>query len=117
MPNLTRDQLIENKIMRRTIRAFLDAGYLLTVHDGEEDTLKLSDKPVAIFKALKTTDEDWLICHATKQADGGVYEVPQRMGWVRFVYGNAGYEVVCDYSTRLGSVMEGVMQYAETLEY
>lgn len=38
------------------------------------------------------------------------------IGWVRFVYGNDGHDVISDYTTNLESVLEPINAYAESLD-
>jgi len=91
--------------MKRVIADALTAGYTLDVHDGEEVTIKDSTDAAAIFSAMRTTDEDFLRFNR-----GG-----KSAGWVFFVYGNEGWDVVNDYTTNLESVMEGANALASEL--
>jgi hypothetical protein len=97
---------IEQKIARFTVRALLDAGFFITVYDGEEMTVTRSRDVATICDAMNTTDEDFLFVYRDGERD--------RFGWVRFVYGNDGWEVINDYTTNLDSQMDAVNQYAET---
>lgn len=89
---------VEEQIIRGIIAAMLAENYELSVNDGEEITLKRSRDPEAIFAAMRTTDEDYLIIHTP----GSGY---RRDGWVFFVYGNEDHEVVNDYTTNLERIM------------
>lgn len=104
---LTNDQRIENAIIRRTIKDALKAGYVLSVDDGGEVVLRDSNKIKDIFAAMKSTDEDRLLF----RKDG------KYVGMVYFVYGNAGYEVINDYSTSIEHIMDPVCEYATSKEY
>lgn len=108
--------MTENKIMRRTIRDLLAAGYLLSVNDGEEITVHQSINARQVFAAMRTTDEDSLIAYATHSPDGILHAEPKRRGAVQFIYGNDGPDVICDYSMSLESTMEGVNAYAASLD-
>ncbi|MHC2552434.1 hypothetical protein ACVJ6Q_003729 [Bradyrhizobium elkanii] len=88
---------MERKIARQIIDDGLAAGYTIDVYDGEETVLKRSTDPEAIIGAMFSTDSDMLIFH-----EGG-----RRQGSVWFVYGNSGWDVVADYSTRLEPIMVG----------
>lgn len=99
----------EGKIARRTIRAIIKAGYCVSVFDGEEITLKRSTAGRAILNAMFTTDEDYLFVYPREP------KAP-RLGWVFFVYGNDGWDVVSDYTTNLEEVMRPVLDYAETFD-
>lgn len=95
-PAVKRRQAVEVAILKATVKALLAAGFTLSVFDGEEDHLIVDNKAgstntEAIYKALYETDEDYL--NAWK--DGKIF------GWVRFVYGNDGYDVISDYSVNL----------------
>lgn len=92
-PAVEKRQKMERRICMAVVDALLAAGYSLGVYDGEERTITFSKDRAAIRKALFTTDEDWLL----------VYDRPAEKDttpnmWVRFVYGNDGWDVVCDYS-------------------
>ena len=96
---------VEQKIARHTVTALLACGYSLSVYDGEEVTVERSTDKTAICNAMYTTDEDYLFVFRAGESS--------RIGWVRFVYGNDGWDVICDYTTNLDSPMESVMQFAE----
>jgi hypothetical protein len=95
---------IEQKIARFTVRALLRAGFVLSVYDGEEITVSQSSDAAAICNAMFTTDEDYLYVYKPGEK--------VRFGWVRFVYGNDGYDVICDYTTNLDPQMDAVNEYA-----
>jgi hypothetical protein len=92
-PKVAARQKVERRIALAAVDALLAAGYSLGVNDGEEITISFSKDRAAIADALFTTDEDYLY----------IYERPEEKDktpdmWVRFVYGNDGWDVICDYS-------------------
>lgn len=99
---------IERKIMHRTAKDLIAAGYLVSVDDGEEITLHDSTDLDAILAACFTTDEDVL---RVRKVAG-----EQFFGWVQFIYGNSGWDVICDHTTNLTDALEGVSAYAERFE-
>ncbi len=99
-------QRIERLITRRFIVNALAAGYAITVNDGEEDVLERSHDQHAILGAMFTTDEDRLFLERNNFG----------CGWVRFIYGNDGWDVVNDYTTNLQSIMDNVEKTADRLE-
>jgi len=104
-PQIARRQAIERTIARRVIMDALKAGYTLSVNDGEEVTVRESVDGKAVLAALMTTDEDYLILHKDGKA-----------GWVRFVYGNDGWDVINDYTVSIEPVLAGAEILAEKLE-
>lgn len=100
-------QQVERRIARRVIRDCLAAGYTISVNDGGETTLKCSRTPRRIVAAMMTTDEDYLLIHRRGEK--------QAFGWVRFIYGNDGPDVINDYTTNLESVLTGANKLADSL--
>ena len=97
--DVKRRQEIERKIAKATIKALLDAGFLLGVNDGEQTTIHHSRDAAAIFKAMFTTDEDYLYVYEDDDSDDytNVLYDPRPTYWVRFIYGNDGWDVINDY--------------------
>jgi hypothetical protein len=108
MANVTLRQSIERRIVGRIVADALAMGYLVSVNDGEETTLKRSTDRKAIIAAMFTTDEDRLLFHHPDQKEA--------FGWIYLVYGNDGWDVVNDYTTNLSVLMTGAERLAETLE-
>lgn len=127
---------IERQIIVALVEDALAAGYALGVNDGEETTLKRCTDEAAIFAALSTTDEDYLLYwrQAEPPADGvcpddgngladdGVCgfcgnrpaeRMDDHYGWVRLIYGN-DCDVISDYALWLGEETE-VLNRAERL--
>jgi hypothetical protein len=90
-------QEVERKIAKAAIKQLLAAGYTLGVNDGEEITIHHSRDAQAIEAAMFTTDEDYLFVYV--KGDNRRDTRPQY--WVRFVYGNDGWDVINDYSVHL----------------
>jgi hypothetical protein len=99
-------QRIERRIARRTIKEAIAAGYKLGVHNGEELVIRDSTNVPKILAEMFTTDEEHLFFY---NAEG------KRVGWVFFVYGNDGWDVICDYTTNLEDVMERVQVLSDKL--
>ena len=83
----------EKQVVVELVRLLLEAGYALTVFDGEEYTVDQSTSSSEVLDALATTGEDVII------ADKEVDVAYNRMSF-ELLYGNAedGSEVVADYS-------------------
>lgn len=102
---------VEQKIVKATVNALLNAGYTLNVDNGgdEPELQTPTADPKVILGVLMEVDDEHLL----------VYEAatdPRATGWVRFVYGNDGYDVISDYTIGLEDVLKGVNEYARTFE-
>lgn len=106
--NTTQRQAIERKIAEMTAQLLIGAGYQVTVKDGEELVLEKSTDVAAILEAMFSTDEDYLIAYLP--------DASAHSGWVRFIYGNDGYDVINDYTTNLEPVMSQVNTNVEEME-
>lgn len=100
-------QAIERQIIDRIVTDALAAGYQLSVDDGGEITVSRSTDHAAIMAAVMTTDEDYL--RVSKAGE-------PISGWVRLVYGNDGWDVVCDHTTNLSELLTGASDEADRLE-
>lgn len=87
---------MEKRIARSLIIELLGQGFSLSVHDGDEFTLKKSKNRMDILYSMATTDEDYLYVADKK----GVH-----FGWVRFIYGEDGWDVINDSTVNLEPFM------------
>jgi hypothetical protein len=99
-------QEIERQIARKVIADALAAGYAIDVFDSEEYAIEKSTDPEAIIKAMFSTDDDRLYFHK----DG------KQAGWVLFIYGNSGWDVISDYTVNLEDLFKGASELSEQLE-
>ncbi len=96
-------QIMERRIASVLIRDALAAGYTISVYDGEETTLKQSTSRKDILAAMFSVDEEFLF----------FYKDGKRVGWVQFVLGNSGWDVISDYTTNLEHIMTGATKMSE----
>jgi len=101
---------IETQIIKATINTLLSAGFEVSVFDGEEIVVERLVAPDMIFEAMKTTDEDYLRVYMRGDRSAVVW------GWVRFIYGNDGTDVINDYSTNLESIMGRIFAMIDEYE-
>jgi hypothetical protein len=84
---------MECRIVTKVVRDLLKAGFLLNVYNGGDDNEhelpKPSTKANEVLAAMDATDDEYLIVFKADDLKAG-------FSWVRFVYGNDGYDVVCD---------------------
>jgi hypothetical protein len=88
----------ESMIARRLVSDAIKAGLSITVDHGRdtEITLRRSVKVADVLKEMRATDEEALHFYRGNDPVGSVF----------FVYGNDGWDVINDYSTRLEWLME-----------
>ena len=102
---------IERKIAEKVAEGLIGGGYAVSVDDGEEIVLAESTSVEVIVGFMFATDEDRL--YAMKPDENGKMT---RRGWVHFVYGNSGFDVVSDYTSNLEAEMAGATAEADRLE-
>lgn len=96
---------MEQRIVKLTVKTLINAGYELSVFDGEEQTAWTGSDFKMLHDALMETDEDYLYT----RKDG-------KESFVRFVYGNDGWDVINDYGTSLEDVLSPVNTLTESLQ-
>jgi hypothetical protein len=75
---------------RRLVRKALEAGYAISVNDGEEWTVAKSTDRMTVLSALATTGMDWLVF---RDAEG------VKIGFMMLVYQNGpGDELIADHT-------------------
>jgi hypothetical protein len=95
---------MEKCIASATASALVAAGYLVSVDCGDGIELADSSDPSAIVAAMFATDEDYLTVRRP-ESDPPHYGP---LGWIRFVYGNDGFDVISDYTTNLESILSPI---------
>lgn len=102
---------VEQDIVTRTVDALLAMGYALQTDMREDPRPEQPTKNRAsILAELMQVDDEFL----------GVFyphiTVDTRPdAWVRFVYGNDGWDVISDYTTNLELVLAPINEYADSL--
>jgi hypothetical protein len=98
---------VERDIATRTVDALLSAGYALVVYDSEayRPSKRTTDRTVILDEMFQVDDEYLVVLPLTGK----------RVGWVRFIYGNDGWDVINDYTVNLESIMQPINDYADTL--
>lgn len=96
---------MEAAIVRNAVHELLDHGFTLSVDTGGEDyEIDRSVDPDAVIAELMNTDEDRLLARAGESIKG----------WVHFVYGNDGHDVICDMTVSLEPYLPETVALAET---
>jgi hypothetical protein len=109
---------IERDIVLRTVARLLAAGYALAT-DAENSDSERFYGPVTptrdaepLTAQLMETDEEYLGVFRSEEATGET-RIVQPFGWVRFVYGNDGWDVIADYTVNLEDVLKPVFDYVD----
>lgn len=100
-------QRVERVIARRVVLDLKRAGFLMNVNNGG-DGMELpapSADVRTVLGAVFAADDDRLYVYRP----GAV----RPFGWVYFVYGNSGWDVVSDYTTNLDLHMTGAAALAD----
>lgn len=89
---------LERRIARTIVADAIKAGYFLNVNNGGDTNELLMPVGYAsmILEKMFQTDEEHLL----------VYSGEKLIGWVFFVYGNDGWDVVNDYTVNLEPIMK-----------
>ena len=96
---------MEAAIVRNAVHELLDHGFTLSVDTGGEDyEIDRSVDAEAVIAELMNTDEDRLLARTGDKIKG----------WVHFVYGNDGYDVICDMTVSLEPYLPDTLALAES---
>jgi hypothetical protein len=98
---------LEGEIAAEVAEKLIEAGYYVSVFDCEEFTLIDSRDVNKIVEAMFTTDDDRLYVRSKKSKE------PMYDGWIWFVYGNGGDDVISDYTTNLSYIIDPIMAAVE----
>lgn len=87
-------QEVERKIAEALVKSALAEGYIISVYNGDDETspFRTCEK---VISHMFATDEDRLY----------LWKDGKRFGWVFFVYGNDGWDVISDYTVNLEHIM------------
>ena len=104
--NVDQRQRIEQEIARAAATGLIEAGYSISVFDSEEIVLKRSTNVERIVEAMFSTDEDYFYAYRPEETE--------RAGYVHFVYGNEGWNVISDNSLSLEPALEAATAPSES---
>jgi hypothetical protein len=90
---------IERQVISAFVKSVLSSKLTITVDNGEEKPVVKSTSYKAIMAAIMATDEEHLRVYDT---------AGKHLGSAYMVYGNDGYDVICDYHTSLEELMTPV---------
>lgn len=103
--------LLERAVIRHAVQTILAAKsefdaqplYSISVYDGQDTTVTKSRDEAEIMGAIMTTDDDVL----------RVYGRDGKVGYIRLIYGNDGWDVMADCSVSLGDLLQESYDFAD----
>jgi hypothetical protein len=96
---------MEAAIVRNAVHELLDHGFTLSVDNGGYDyEIDRSVDAEAVIAELMNTDEERLLARTGDKIKG----------WVHFIYGNDGYDVICDMTVSLEPYLPDTLALAES---
>lgn len=106
-------QYVERKIAQVLLRDGIAAGYSVAIENGDSTEEELAPKTCRkkILAQMFQTDDEYL--HFYREGDD---PKDGSFGWVRFVYGNDGYDVISDYTVNLEHIMVGAKKMADRFD-
>ena len=107
--------IIERAIVRKACEDLLAAGFKLRVEDGEGWACERTDDLATVMSSIMSTDEDNIHVFGTVSLPGGESGT-RHLGWVQFVYGNTGWDVIADNTLSIEEHLTGATKLAEEIE-
>jgi hypothetical protein len=93
---------IEKEIARQVLEAGKKAGYTFAINNGGDEDEEAATVDEAMKLMFETDDETLFFM----TPDGSP------VGWVYFVYGNDGWDVINDYTSNLSSLIDPICDAA-----
>lgn len=94
---------LEAKILLKVIEKAIAAGYAITLNDGEVDVLVHNRSTSELMDAAMSSDEDVIT----------LFDGPRHLGWILFVYGNGGWDVISDHSGLLQDFLAPIAAWCD----
>lgn len=103
--DIKRRQFIEKKIATKFVNDALAAGYTIGIDNGGDDLEYKGTDKKKILSEMFATDEEHLYVFKPNQN--------KPFGWVYFIYGECGWDVINDYTVNLESLLTETLALAE----
>lgn len=101
-PSIRQRIELEMRIADEVAKALIGHGYVLRVYDGEEFVTKRTTDPRLIADNMFETDEAILVLFRPDQQT--------RVGYVQFIYGNSGHDVVSDWTMNVDEIVQPIVE-------
>lgn len=94
--SVKRRREIERAIVARIINLALQKGYFVTINNGgDDDEIRASTDQIELNRRIMASDEDVMSFQVGVDSSGS----EAHLGFIHFVYGNDGYDVISDYTS------------------
>jgi hypothetical protein len=105
----------ERRVVRKTIQTLLGAGCDLMIdYQGEEPDFPVTGSNERFIDEMFACDEATLrVVWRRKVSSTGTHI---HTGYIRFIYGSAGWDVIQDYSTNLKTPLKPVLEFCRKYE-
>jgi hypothetical protein len=103
-------QEVERKIATAFVTKAIQSDFALTVDNGDGESKQLLSIKDTLTEMFQGGDD---CVYVYKISEKGI---PACIGWVWFVYGNDGWDVISDYTTNLESLMGPANKIADYYE-
>jgi hypothetical protein len=116
-------QAVERRIIQQVIIDLLDDDKLLAIdHGGEDNVIEIKDAgPEALDEMMACDDERLYVFKSRHALDRFIRmhlegDLGECSGYVYFVYGNDGYDVISDYSTNLEPQLKNAVWLGDEID-
>jgi len=106
-------QAIEKKIVKKTLETFTELGYVFSVYDGGEQHPVTSNIEEAMEQIFAVDEAHLHVFSPKLQEEIGTSN--KCSGWIWFVMGNDGWDVICDYTVGLEEILKPVEKYIDNI--
>lgn len=95
-------RVFERKVVQMVIEKLLASGFQLYIdHEGEDKPIHITEVNDFVMHEMFACDEERLY----------VLKDGLRCGWVHFVYGNDGWDIISDYTINLEDYLKEINDY------
>lgn len=101
-------QKIEKKIARKVLECLFAAGFEIVLNNGGDEDEKPEQNADDFLKEMFATDEERIYCYTTGESR-------KYAGFVWFVYGNDGYDVIADYSLKIEQFLQPAIDLSDSI--
>lgn len=116
-PKIQERIVMERAVVRHAVKEIFAYGpdYLVRVHNGDDFACTHTRDLRVVMEAIMQTDEEHIYVYKKTGALAKRGFPLTKIGWMFLVYGNAGWEVICDHTLTLGEMLRETDKYTDKL--